>query len=705
MSTVSSSHAPLKLKCRLAGSPAQRPRYSLTTQLSSGETLQVADPRATRAMVALMDMNALHGGAASHYGGPAAFAELMSAAHGLMFHLAGRSGVQWHEAFHFVNDAGHCENGLYALKANYGFADLTVDALKKFRSIDSKLTGHGEAHLFPEGVLVSNGPLGSGVPQAQGLAVADAFAGIKRVTICALSDGGAMEGEAKEALAAIPGLAKRGRVAPFILVISDNRTKLSGRIESDSFSMEPTFQALDKLGWRVLRVEDGHHLQACVSTLEEAIEQVLIDPTVPVAIHARTIKGKGSKKAEASATGAHGFPLKKADELPAFLAEIYEGASVPQEFLAWVDELKANELQVNKLKESENNKSLSSKNDDAAQLPPGLALIQKAPSEKIQAGVASALIKARQAGHPVLSISADLQGSTGVADFQKAHPEASLDVGVAESNMISTAAGLSIAGYIPVVDTFAQFGVTKGALPLTMASLSLGPVIGIFSHTGFQDAADGASHQALSFFAQVASIPHVEVYSLSTSSEAEALILQAIESFVVDRKAGKVPPTRLFFLGRENFPRRLMAENQMYALGHSQLVLDNSNEFKGSAVTIVASGSLVLEALKASDELRTKGIGSIVIHGSAVNKPDTETVAMALAKTGGHLVTVEEHRLTGGMGSLLSHALLLEGRFFKLKSLGVGDHFGQSAYSALELYRMHGLASSSIAKAASELLL
>ena len=66
-------------------------------------------------MVALMDMNAAHGGAASHYGGPAAFAELMSATHGLMFHQATKQGKQWYEAFHFVNDAGHCENGLYAL--------------------------------------------------------------------------------------------------------------------------------------------------------------------------------------------------------------------------------------------------------------------------------------------------------------------------------------------------------------------------------------------------------------------------------------------------------------------------------------------------------------------------------------------------------------------------------------------------------------
>jgi transketolase len=333
-----------------------------------------------------------------------------------------------------------------------------------------------------------------------------------------------------------------------------------------------------------------------------------------------------------------------------------------------------------------------------------MTLLKRTPSEKIQTGISAAMIACRAKGFPVLSVSADLPGSTGVAEFQKAHPEATLDVGVAEANMISAAAGLSIAGYIPVVDTFAQFGVTKGALPLTMANLSLGPVIAVFSHTGFQDAADGASHQALSFFAQVASIPHVEIYSLSTSSEAEALMTQAIEGFAADRKAGKVPPTRIFFLGRENFPKRLVPDNATYTLGKSQLLLDASTVFPKS-VTIVAQGSLVPEALKAADLLREKSVGAIVIHGSAVNQPDLPLIKGALARTSNRLVTVEEHRMTGGMGAMLIHAVMVDGgsQGLKAKSLAVGNHFGQSAYSALDLYKKHGLDAKSIAAAALEL--
>src|SRR5438445_11532315 len=236
---------PLHLKSRLAPTPRRAPKECVKVKNAAGQEVVLADPRATRALVALMDVHAVNGGAACHWGGPAAFAEIMAAIHGLMFAAPGR---EWHEAFNFVNDAGHTENGIYALRANYGFDNITFDDLKIFRSIKSKLTGHGESHLNPQGVLLSNGPLGSALLQAQGLAIAGKGAKRDRITICTVSDGAAMEGEAKEAFAAIPGLAATDRVNPYLLVISYNDTKLSGRITKDAYSMQPTFSAMSALG-------------------------------------------------------------------------------------------------------------------------------------------------------------------------------------------------------------------------------------------------------------------------------------------------------------------------------------------------------------------------------------------------------------------------------------------------------------------------
>src|SRR4051795_8393891 len=108
---------PLALKPRLAGTPG-KPKYAVTVKGTAGRDWVVADPRATRALVALMDVHAVNGGAACHWGGPSAFAEIMASIHAIMFSTTGR---EWYEAFNFVNDAGHTENGVYALRANYGF--------------------------------------------------------------------------------------------------------------------------------------------------------------------------------------------------------------------------------------------------------------------------------------------------------------------------------------------------------------------------------------------------------------------------------------------------------------------------------------------------------------------------------------------------------------------------------------------------------
>ena len=655
----------LNLKNKLAPTPTQSPKYSLTVKDAKGSDIIVGDPRATRALVALMNQHATIGGAACHWGGPAAFAEIMSATHALMFKDTTKA---WHENFNFVNDAGHTENGIYALRANYGFDNLTFHDLRKFRSIESKLTGHGEAHLNPEGVFISNGPLGSGVPQAQGLAMGDKIVGNKRVTICTLSDGGAMEGEAKESFAAIPGFAKKNKINPFVLIISDNNTKLGGRIDADSFTMEPTFNSLETLGWKLVRVEEGQDIQKVYTAIEKAIEDVKADPTKPIALVCKTIKGFGNKATIESASGGHGYPLSAYDDkFVAFVKEIYNGEA-PAEFVNWAEEI---------MKSKPAAKEVSASG---------------VKSEKVQDGFARAVIKAAKEGLPVFSISSDLQSSTGIKAFHKEFPTHYIDIGIAESNMVSTAIGLSKIGLIPIVDTFAQFGITKGNLPLIMAGLSEGPVIALFSHTGFQDAADGASHQATTYFAALSSIPHINVVNCSSSSEAEALMYEAITTFAKEREAGKTPNSTIFFLGRENHPVSYI-ENVKYIWNKANLLKD------GSDVTIVAAGPMVGKALAAAAELEINGIKATVVNHSHVNHVDVETLKACLAKTKGKLITIEDHQVLNGMGSMIVHALKMNGVDFQVKSLGIGGEFGQSAYKADQLYARFDLSASGIIKA------
>jgi transketolase len=670
----------------LAGNPSKL-QYVATVKAKNGTSVQLADPVATRVLVALMDMNATIGGAACHWGGPAALAEIMSAIHGLMFQK-----TPWHQHYNFANDAGHTENGIYALKANYGFAGLTINDLKEFRSIKSKLTGHGESHLFPEGVMISNGPLGSTLPVAQGMALADVLGNVKRTTICVISDGATMEGEAKEAITAIPGLAARGLLAPFVLAISDNNTKLSGRIDADAYSMQAYFGSLEAQGWKVIKLEHGNDLQAAYTAVESAVALAEANSLQPVAIWAKTVKGFGVAETEKSSSGGHGYPLGGADvgsgKLRAFVTEANNGQPLHPVFAAWLKEL-----------------------EDAAAAKAALSSASPAPSsvapavkkEKIQGGFPKAMIAAADKGLPVVSISADLQGSTGVAPFRQKYPQLSVEVGVAESNMISTATGFSKMGYIPVVDTFVQFGVTKGALPICMANLSQSAVIAIFTHIGFQDAADGASHQGLMYLAMSGAIPYVQQYCPASAEEAEWALAFAIERFAEERQKGHHPDTVLFFCGRENYPTSLRPEGAKYQWGKAMIVADTTAG-KAQSVTISANASLVGHAIKAADKLAAEGIGALVLNNATPNRPDVAGHQAALAKTAGRLVTVEDHQAIGGAGAMLVAALASAGVAPKVKLLGVQGEFGQSAYLADELYNKHGIGVAGILAAAKTLV-
>ena len=666
---------PLELNSRLAGNPASGPKWSVNVKDAAGNEVACADPRATRAAVALMDIHAVVGGAACHWGGPAAFAEVNSAIHSIMFAASG----EWHGAYNYVNDAGHAENGVYALRANWGFDNLGLDDIKKFRSIESKLTGHGESHLNPEGVLLSNGPLGSSLPQAQGLALADKVAGNDRVTICVMSDGASMEGEAKESFAAIPGLAAKGLVNPFVMVVSDNDTKLSGRITADSFSMQPTFEAMDDLGWKVVKVDNGHDLQAVYTAVESAVADAQADPNKPVCIWLKTIKGYGIKATEEHSAGGHGFPLKNGEKAVDWVNEIY-GGEVPTEFTEWAETLRSDWEAA-----------------EAAKKSAGGSAAPAVKKDKVQSGLAAGAVKAAQEGYPVYSISSDVQGSTGIAAFQKAIAGRHVEVGIAEANMISTGAGFSKVGFVPIVDTFGQFGVTKGNLPLTMAALSQAPVIAMFSHVGFQDAADGASHQATTYYAAVSAIPHTVVITPSCAGEAEALMYEAIKRQAEDRKAGKDGESYVFFVGRESYPIHWL-ENPDYQWGKAQMIKE------GSDVVIVGSGVLFSRTLEAAEKLAAKGISATVINNPFTNRVDIETIGGAVEKCGGRLVTIEDHQTICGMGAQISHALSQAGIAHRVKSLGIPGEFGQSAYKAAELYDRYGLNAEKLVEAAEELM-
>jgi transketolase len=396
-----------------------------------------------------------------------------------------------------------------------------------------------------------------------------------------------------------------------------------------------------------------------------------------------TNKGFGVKATMESSSGGHGFPLANGEKIVEFVNEIY-GGQTPEEFANWARALRADWERKDAAKKAK-----------AAAAPANAAPAPK--KDKVQTGLAKAVVRAATEGLPVYSISSDVQGSTGISLFQKSFPDRWVEVGIAEANMISVGAGFAKTGFIPVVDTFGQFGVTKGNLPLTMAALSQAPVIAMFSHVGFQDAADGASHQATTFFAAVSAIPHTCVIAPSCADEAEALMYQAIKRYAADRAAGRDGETYIFFVGRENYPLTWI-DGAQFPWGKAQVLS------AGSDVVLIGSGVLVNKAIEAGKLLAEKGVKATVINNPFVNQVDLETIGAAVKNCGGKVVTIEDHQVIGGMGAQVSHALSNAGIPHTLKSLGIHGEFGQSAYLAEELYVKHGLTAPKMADAALALL-
>ena len=172
---------------------------------------------------------------------------------------------------------------------------------------------------------------------------------------------------------------------------------------------------------------------------------------------------------------------------------------------------------------------------------------------------------------------------------------------------------------------------------------------------------------------------------------------QAIKRFEADRAAGKDGESYIFFVGRENYPLSWI-DSPVYEWGKAQVLRE------GSDVVLVGSGVLLNRVIEAGEQLASDGVNATVINNPFVNQVDLDTIGAAVNAAGGRLVTIEDHQVKGGMGAQVSHALSNAGIAHRIKTLGIGGEFGQSAYKADELYDKFGLNVEGVKAAAKELL-
>ena len=293
-------------------------------------------------------------------------------------------------------------------------------------------------------------------------------------------------------------------------------------------------------------------------------------------------------------------------------------------------------------------------------------------------------LKKLAASNPnVVVLDADLSGSTKTSEFKKVAPERFFNVGIAEQDLIGTAAGMAIAGKVPFASSFAMFAAGRAfeIIRNTVAYPNLNVKIAA-THAGLTVGEDGGSHQAIEDISLMRSIPNMTVINPADSTEAEQAIL----------KAAEIDGPVYIRLGR-------MAVEDVYDETYKFQLGKGVELKKGTDITIIATGLMVQEALKAASTLSEKGIDARVINIHTI-KPIDKDIIISAAKETKAIVTAEEHSIIGGLGSAVLEALS-DIYPVPVKRVGVLDTFGESGKPA-ELLEKYQLTAKNIVEACEE---
>ncbi len=307
------------------------------------------------------------------------------------------------------------------------------------------------------------------------------------------------------------------------------------------------------------------------------------------------------------------------------------------------------------------------------------------PARATREAFGETLVELAQAGLDVVAVDADLAGSTTTKKLGAYDPARLVDVGIAESDMIGVAAGLSLTGRIPFTGSFAVFGTgrcydqIRNTVCYGKLNVKVCP-----THAGLSVGPDGGSHQMLEDIALMNALPNMRVLVPADYESARAAIRlsAAIEGPVYVR------------MGRAKVP-------QVYEPGF-EMVLGGSRVLReGTDVTLIACGIEVDQALKAAEKLAEQGVSAEVIDAYSVKPLDEKTVLASAAKTG-RVVTCEEHSVNGGLGSIVA-SVLARNNPCPMRMIGTQDVFGTSGELA-ELLVKYGCDDNAIVAATKELL-
>lgn len=289
------------------------------------------------------------------------------------------------------------------------------------------------------------------------------------------------------------------------------------------------------------------------------------------------------------------------------------------------------------------------------------------------------LVELGKENQNIIVLDADLSAATKTGLFKKAFPERFFNMGIAEQDMFSTAAGLATSGKIPYASTFAVFAAGR-AYDQIRNSISY-PKLNVkicATHAGISVGEDGATHQMLEDISLMRTLPNMTVISVADDTQTRWAVreIAPIDGPVYLRLCRLATPT-------------IYEENQKFEIGKGIQIGE------GIDATVIATGLMVTEAIKAKEELEKQGINIRVVDIHTIKPIDKELIVKC-AKQTKRIITIEDHSIIGGLGSAVCE-VLSEEYPTKVTRLGMKDEFGKSGKAEL-LLEHYGLSAQGIIK-------
>ena len=520
---------------------------------------------------------------------------------------------------HLIFSKGHASPLLYALYRAAGAID--DDALLSMRRFGSPLEGHPSPTL--PWVDVATGSLGFGLPVGVGIALAAKELDPRPYRVWVLcGDSEMAEGSVWEALehAGFWGLDN------LTVIVDVNRLGQSTQTMHgwDTSTYLERAYAARCAAFAV----DGHD----VDEIDEAYAAALETKGVPTVIVAKTIKGKGVSTV-ANQPGWHGKPLDDPDAAIEELGGVRDLFVLPAEPLASPGE---RTVRI------------------AEPTLPSYEIGTKTATRRAYGEALAALGAARD---DVVAMDGDVSNSTFSGLFAAAHPERFIEMHVAEQQMIAACVGLDVAGWTPFASAFAAF-FSRAYDFIRMASVSRASINLCGSHAGVATGEDGPSQMALEDIAMIRAVHGSTVlYPCDANQTAKLVALMPDIDGVTYLRTTRADTSVLY------------AHDAHFRVGGSMVLRESEHD----AVTIVAAGITVHEALRAADRLLEDGIRVRVIDAYSVKPIDAATIAEAACATGGRIVTVEDHWPEGGLGEATLSALAGSGLPLRAVKLAVPE--------------------------------